>query len=293
MRSEAGAATQISRGRLREEHLSKLNIGCGRRFHSEWINIDLAPSDPSVMKCDIQKGLPFEPDQFDAIYHSHVLEHLERASALAFLRECHRVLRPGGIIRVVVPDLEQIVRGYLKWLQLARSGDPLAEANYDWMMLELYDQVVRKSPGGEMLMYLRSGRVTNIDLIKERCGEDIASLTYTAHATAPNGFAERLRPRRLRNMLSSKLRQMVAICLFPFEYGRSEALPFSQSGELHRWMYDQFSLTRLLKSAGFREIRMVSATESQIPNWTSYALDSGNDGRPHKPDSLFSEAEKP
>ena len=85
-----------------------LNVGCGQRFHADWVNVDLVPADSSVRACDISKGLPFDDGQFDAVYHSHVLEHLDPAAGRALLAECLRVLKPGGVVRIVVPDLEQI-----------------------------------------------------------------------------------------------------------------------------------------------------------------------------------------
>ena len=58
------------------------------------------------------KRLPFPDASAEAIYSSHMLEHLSRAHASQFLRECRRVLAPGGIIRIAVPDLRAIVSEY-------------------------------------------------------------------------------------------------------------------------------------------------------------------------------------
>ncbi|MEQ8880789.1 MAG: methyltransferase domain-containing protein, partial [Cyclobacteriaceae bacterium] len=126
-----------------DSKLRYLNVGCGKRFHKDWLNIDVLPADPGVIHCDVTKGLPLEDNDLDVVYHSHVLEHIPKAKVKAFLNECYRVLKPGGIIRIAVPDLEGIVRNYLKYLDqnLDQSSDE-SRANYDWMMLELYDQVV-------------------------------------------------------------------------------------------------------------------------------------------------------
>ncbi|CAN5319299.1 hypothetical protein BH09BAC1_BH09BAC1_13520 [soil metagenome] len=67
---------------------------------------------------------------------------------------------------------------------------------------------------------------------------------------------------------------------------------FRQSGETHQWMYDQYSLPRLLKSQGFETARKMGAFESSIAAWSTYELD-GKDGMIFKPDSLFVEARKP
>jgi SAM-dependent methyltransferase len=68
----------------------------------------------SVRVRDLTKGIPHPAGSVDAIYSSHMLEHLEPNDALFVLRECYRVLRPGGTLRIVVPDLKFIVRAYLE-----------------------------------------------------------------------------------------------------------------------------------------------------------------------------------
>lgn len=67
---------------------------------------------------------------------------------------------------------------------------------------------------------------------------------------------------------------------------------FKRSGELHYWMYDSYSLSVALSSAGFTAPRRVGATESRIPNWVSFNLDTEPSGRVYKPDSLFMEGIK-
>ena len=63
---------------------------------------------------------------------------------MAFLRECFRVLKNEGIIRVVVPDLEKIARLYLMALEGSCAGSTQWHRNYEWMLLEMYDQAVRE-----------------------------------------------------------------------------------------------------------------------------------------------------
>jgi hypothetical protein len=66
---------------------------------------------------------------------------------------------------------------------------------------------------------------------------------------------------------------------------------FRDSGEIHRWMYDRFSLRRLLEKSGFTDVRVCRADESRIVGFNSYNLDVLN-GKTRKPDSLFVEAIK-
>ena len=83
----------------------KLNLGCGwRNFGSDWIHIDGGDYD-HLDYTDITK-LELEDDSVDLIYASHVLEYFDINQAKAALREWRRVLKPGGELRVAVPDFE-------------------------------------------------------------------------------------------------------------------------------------------------------------------------------------------
>ena len=85
----------------------------------------------------------------------------------------------------------------------------------------------------------------------------------------------------------SKLRQK----LNPFRSTNSKVGAFRMGGEVHLWMYDRFSLARLLKECGFENVSIVSPTESRIPKWSDYELDVKG-GFVHDPTSLFAEAVK-
>jgi SAM-dependent methyltransferase len=63
---------------------------------------------------DLAYGVPFIDASVDFVYSSHLLEHLTQSAGLHLLRDCCRVLRPGGVIRVCVPDLEKAVQFYLR-----------------------------------------------------------------------------------------------------------------------------------------------------------------------------------
>lgn len=129
--------------------LKLLNIACGSRYHKEWLNIDFHAVSNLVKRVNILKGLPFEDDYFDAIYISHFIEHLTNNQSLFVLRESIRVLRQGGIIRIVVPDLENICREYLNILEKVKENSNFDE-KYNWIVAELLDQMVRNYPGGIM-----------------------------------------------------------------------------------------------------------------------------------------------
>lgn len=146
--------------------MKALNLGCGQRFHPDWTNIDKVAR-PGVRVHDLSQRMPFTAEEFDVVYLSHVLEHFSKTEGIDLLRECNRVCRRGGVIRIVVPDLEQIIRLYLLFLESAISNDSDSMKNYDWMMLELYDQAVRERSGGTMLDYLSQNPLLNEQFIIE------------------------------------------------------------------------------------------------------------------------------
>jgi predicted SAM-dependent methyltransferase len=66
-----------------------------------------------VVHADVTRGLPYANGSVEFIYSGHMIEHLSRWQGLQMLRECHRVMRPGGVIRIVTPDLRILVESYL------------------------------------------------------------------------------------------------------------------------------------------------------------------------------------
>lgn len=121
--------------------LDRLNLGCGPSAPVGWLNVDgswnawfsnhphlrkaleaggvINPNHGAQWKVrplvhDLTKRLPFKENTFSSVYAAHVLEHLYRADAQRLLSECKRVLKSGGVIRMVVPDLRAMAATYLK-----------------------------------------------------------------------------------------------------------------------------------------------------------------------------------
>src|SRR5262249_40348191 len=65
--------------------LPYLNVGCGRRVHADWANLDLVAAAPGVIEADLRRGIPFVDGAFKAVYHSHVLEHFAKDAAPGFV----------------------------------------------------------------------------------------------------------------------------------------------------------------------------------------------------------------
>lgn len=80
----------------------RLNFGCGTNRLEGWQNFD--------SEIDITKRLPFDDASADFILAEHVVEHVEYRQALAFMRECRRVLKAGGTARFAVPSIEKVWR---------------------------------------------------------------------------------------------------------------------------------------------------------------------------------------
>jgi len=122
--------------------LVKVNLGCGPKGKDDWVNVDygilaLLAKYPFLKKIamrigilpkrytkwewpknlvihDCRKKLPFKDNQMDYVYTSHLIEHFSKYEAINMLNECFRILKPGGYIRVIVPDLELLARKYVE-----------------------------------------------------------------------------------------------------------------------------------------------------------------------------------
>lgn len=240
-----------------------LNLACGSRMRRSWNNIDFSPYahlahhprlarflriiriisqhrystllkvDPEIITWDLRRGIPFVDETFDVVYSSHFIEHLDRDAVPNILKECWRVLKHSGTIRIVVPDLLSIVNRYFKSVELLESRNQSAMKDHEEAIRDLFDQMVRV----------------------EAVGSSKESLI---------------------------VRWIEHLC-------RGDA---KKQGELHRWMYDKYTLTALLSDIGFKKVKVVTATSSRIEGWIDFDLDSDEDGRVYKPGSLYVEGVK-
>ena len=92
---------------------------------------------------NLTKGLPYSSDSVDVVYHSNLLEHFDRDVADTFLLEVTRVLKPGGIHRIVVPDFEKACRDYIQNIAFCDIKPEEAE-NHDFYIAKLIEQSVRR-----------------------------------------------------------------------------------------------------------------------------------------------------
>ena len=94
----------------------KLNLGSFKDVIPGWVNVDILPLGqhlpPNItfVQHDLRQPMPFE--NADLIRASHIIEHLTLEEGHFFLKDCYRVLKPGGLIRLATPDLTRIVTCY-------------------------------------------------------------------------------------------------------------------------------------------------------------------------------------
>lgn len=254
----------------------KLNIGCGDTFSQNWINLDLFPK-PGVKKINVKKRLPFSDNSVDVIYHSHLLEHLEKPQAEKFLLECYRIIKPDGIMRIAVPDLQVICKEYLKNLELAKNtNNEIDILNYKWNKVQLLDQLVRTKAGGEMAE-ITSGEPLNKDYIESTCGNIFF-----------NKNNKTTKIKKLLNLIKKFKFQQIFIH-FKRLFANDEA---RLTGEKHYWMYDELDLKLILEKIGFKNFMVKECNQSNIENWEYDSLEIDNLGKCRKPDSIFVEVKK-
>jgi SAM-dependent methyltransferase len=150
--------------------LERLNLGCGPNAPAGWVNVDgswnawlsnhvhlhktlmafglFGDKNPGAqwnvrpLVHDLTEPLPFADNTISAIYGAHVLEHLYLVDAQRLLGECKRVLRPDGVIRLVVPDLHSMVAIYLK----SKNGESLSSSEKSAAADKLNEKLGFRSP---------------------------------------------------------------------------------------------------------------------------------------------------
>jgi predicted SAM-dependent methyltransferase len=101
--------------RLRAARKLRVNVACGPHILADFVNLDLHPCSLEIVAWDCRWSLPFSDNSVAAIRVEQFVEHLETREELpSFLRDCVRVLEPGGVLRVIVPDAERHLRAYCR-----------------------------------------------------------------------------------------------------------------------------------------------------------------------------------
>jgi predicted SAM-dependent methyltransferase len=120
---------------LRGSGPHKLEIGAGSNGKPGWLATDLDPPDVAsvvpIIAMDATKDFPIPSDSFDYVYTEHMIEHISFVSGQDMLSECHRILKPGGVLRVVTPAL-----GFL--FRIMASDRSLFEERYRTWSIERF-----------------------------------------------------------------------------------------------------------------------------------------------------------
>jgi len=174
---------------LRRVSATDLHLGCGGIHIEGWCNVDVYPGPAVDIIDDITELKAFDNDSASRIYACHCLEHFGHDEIGRILKRWHEVLRPGGELRVSVPDLDKIAKQYLKhwehfqtpgnspWIGLIYGGqsDPFdfhkTGFNFNWMkflmgkagfvgmeeyplkphFLGIHDGSLAEGPGGDLI----------------------------------------------------------------------------------------------------------------------------------------------
>jgi predicted SAM-dependent methyltransferase len=284
-----------------------LHLGCGKDIHPtkvqvnypriEFTNIDLHPRMDGVRRHDLRQGIPLESGSVDLVYHKSLLAALQPDAALRLTRECHRVLKPGGILRIVTEDFTNMTMAYLTAKQAAEAdpSDAVARFRYDWMRVEIFDYPSREFKGGEMVKLLRratrelsehqaaqfAAYVVSRVGVRGKAMVASAKRRYTSQAL-PTSLRSCIRTAVLNFLLKGNGPKIVAVGRFRVE-----------SGGNGYGFYDTCSLANLYRDAGFDEINLVDPEVSQSRFWQNELnLDVTRDGSRHsvnRPDCLVME----
>ena len=135
---------------LAEHSPAKLHIGSQDHLLSGWLNTEFGwGPPPGVLYLDATQPFPIDSNSFDYVFSEHMIEHVPVRGAIAMLTECHRILKPGGRIRISTPPLE-----FLLDLMVRPTAEHLRYADFHYE--EFLSDAPLKVPAAIMNDYYRS-----------------------------------------------------------------------------------------------------------------------------------------
>lgn len=139
--------------------IRKLHIGCGDNILEGWLNSDYCPRSTAILHLDATQPFPPGINEFDYVFSEHMIEHISYSQGLVMLKECYRVLKDNGTIRISTPDFLFLInlyqdincdlhKKYIKWATDYYIGDaPYYDAIFvinnflrDWGHKFIYDE---------------------------------------------------------------------------------------------------------------------------------------------------------
>ena len=263
----------------------------GHSFLEQWNNLVFAalPGPPlaNTRYVDLSTApLGFADETFDAVYSYHVFEHLTLLQGKRCTQQIFSALKPGGIFRVSVPDLETACRDYLDALHAASDHSTRQNlVRYRWAVMAIFEQMVRDRSGGLMLEALEQGEYDEAQL-RHLFGDALRAPVERRGSARP-------RDRGHAFILLRRIYRGVRTILGKSQPGISNRLDPSLTKEATQWMYDRLSLRLLFEEAGFQDIRQVDHRSSSIPGWSGYDFDRSNNGDYPFDPSVYMEGRKP
>jgi len=122
----------------------QLYLGSGRKHIPDFIHIDLDDCPHLDYRHDIAELSMFSENSVDLLYTSHSFEYFDRQEGERVLKEWYRILRPGGTLRIAVPDFEAIIQVYLKYKK---------DLEHKGILGPLYGRMAIKTKKGDELIY--------------------------------------------------------------------------------------------------------------------------------------------
>jgi SAM-dependent methyltransferase len=263
-----------------------------RRLADEWNHVRLTsadlPEQPNLINHALDKPLPLASESFDAIYSFHVNEHLSPRANERFMRDLHRLVKPGGICRVSTPDLELFATDYLQRLH-EQMASPSAKnyARYLWSVCNLIDQSTREVSGGEMLKAIQRGEI-DPEHVKQVNGD----LLYFLFPPSTRPPAARLLSIQSLKKPTFFLRKLPKAILRRLRPRLSPKSYLELIHERNLWLFDRISLDRLFAQAGFRSVTVTDHRTSRIPEWKRYNFDESAFGNYPLEPSIYMEGVK-
>ena len=130
-------------GSCERKHRVRVHLGSGDHHIAGWINVDFSPAMDVEVAADLTREMPFRASSVDLIHSEDFIEHVDETAGKLVLRECHRVLRSGGVMRLLTPDLRALVeevyvrrdRRHLRWCGVnLDTDDPCGALNMHMRM---------------------------------------------------------------------------------------------------------------------------------------------------------------
>jgi predicted SAM-dependent methyltransferase len=112
-RQARSAANKAKIEQAKKQQDLRIQLGCGKNILQNWINVDIYRAEGIDIQLNFRNPLPFETGSVSLIFSEHVFEHLFKDEVERLLKECFRVLKKGGILRLGVPDAEIYFRKYI------------------------------------------------------------------------------------------------------------------------------------------------------------------------------------